>query len=261
MKMKFKGFKTVALNTRNYIAKNSPTILTGMGVAGLIGTTISGIQATPKAMRIIDANGPSRQYHEGNFNAPELTKLDIVKLCWKEYIPTIMLGAVSIGCIVGANSINLKRNAALAGLYSVTNNKLEEYEAKVRELLGDKAHEKVVDDIAKDRVLNTPANDHEIFRTGTGETLCMDAWSGRYFMQDIEILRQSENKINKMLLQEPFASVNDFYYFIGLPDIAMGNEIGWTSDDGIINLRLSSQLTAKDRPCVVVDWDCMPSYM
>ena len=41
-------------NVKTAMAKHSPEILTGIGIAGMIGTTVLAVKATPKALRLIE---------------------------------------------------------------------------------------------------------------------------------------------------------------------------------------------------------------
>lgn len=258
--------ESIALLSKNatkMMSKNSPTILTVMGVGGLVGTTVMAVKATPKALSLIGENGPSKRFAGGLYlDSLELTKVEIVKLCWKEYIPTVIMGSLSISCIVGANSVNLKRNAALVSLYSVASTNLKDYQGKVVELMGEKKHAKVLDEVAKKKIVDSPVSNNEvIFTNQGGETLCFDAFSGRYFRSDIDKIKKVENQLNKSLLEDDFVAVNDFYYELNLPNMKVGNSIGWHVDGGLIELRLSSQLTEKNEPCVVIDWVDTPIFL
>ena len=42
------------LNTRNFLGKHSPEILTGIGIAGLLSSTVLAVKATPKAIILRD---------------------------------------------------------------------------------------------------------------------------------------------------------------------------------------------------------------
>jgi hypothetical protein len=66
---------------KNIMIKNSPTILTGLGVAGLISTTVMAVRVTPKALNMLS----ELQDHATNFE-----KIQIV---WKLYIPTWLMDA------------------------------------------------------------------------------------------------------------------------------------------------------------------------
>lgn len=247
------------------LTKNSPTILTGLSVTGLLTTVGMAVQATPKAMAIIDDEFWERYEVEGcDYDyATRLKSLSFkekISLTWKCYVPTAIMGVLTIGCIIGANSINLRRNAALASVYSITETALKEYQAKVVETLGEAKAKKIKDDIAKDRVQNNPVNNKEVIITGKGEMLCYDPISGRYFKNDIEKIRKAQNDLNRDLLADMCISLNDIYYGIGLPETKIGDDLGWYINDGLIEFDFSSQLTENGEPCLVLGYKVDPRY-
>ena len=79
-----------------------------------------------------------------------LKKKEIVKLTWECYIPTAAVGLSTIACIIGAHNIHLRRNAALASLYSLTESAFKEYQSKVVETIGKNKELKVRDDVVSD---------------------------------------------------------------------------------------------------------------
>ena len=87
--------------------------------------------------------------------------------------------------------------------------------------------------------------------TGKGKSLCFDEMSGRYFLGDYDELHRIENRLGRMVLNEMWASINDFYSEIGLPFIPMGDKIGWDVDH-IPEFRFSSIVADDGRPCLVV---------
>jgi hypothetical protein len=241
--------------------KNSPVILTGLGVTGLVATTIMAVKATPKALQILEDEKNNRS-ENGNYDSSDwtLTAKDIIKLTWKCYMPAAIMGVVTIACIVRANSINLRRNAALVGVYSLSETALKEYRSKVVETIGKGAERKIKDEIAKDRVTNNPISDKEVVITGVGESLCYDALSGRYFKSDIEHIRQALNKLSRDLMSEQFITLNEVYGELDLKSTKMGDVIGWHIDDGLIEPDFSSQLTENGMPCLVLDYMTGPRY-
>ena len=122
----------ITKNLGGVISKNSPHILTGIGCAGLLSTAILSAKAAPKALRILELE---EEYREKKHFIP-MTRLDKVKLTWKCYIPAGVMGAVSIGCIIGANTVSTRRNAALASMYALTESAFREYKTKVVEEIG-----------------------------------------------------------------------------------------------------------------------------
>jgi hypothetical protein len=181
-------------------------------------------------------------------------------VCWKCYIPSAITGVTSTACLIGASSVNLRRNAALATAYTLSETALTEYREKVVETLGEKKEKVVRDAIAKDKVTNDPVNQQNIIITGKGETLCYDAMFGRYFRSDIDKLKKIANDLNRRMRDEMYISVNEFFYEVGLGDVAAGHDLGWNIDKGYIELEFSSQLASDGTPCLVIGFETPPTY-
>lgn len=248
---------TFVKSVRRSAAKHSPEILTGIGIAGMITSTVLAVKATPKAMVEIERERNKRLREP---DVVPLTKADIVKLTWKFYIPTVISGVTSIACLIGANSVNAKRNAALATAYKLSETALTEYREKVVETIGEKKEQLVRDKVAEERVKNNPVTNKEVIVTGSGNTLCLDVLSGRYFTSDMETLKRTANDLNKRMLSENYISLNEFYDELGLSHTLIGDQIGWNVDKGMIDLDFSSQIAEDGRPCLVVDYMIAPKY-
>lgn len=255
--MKTEGIKRATRKIGQAVSRNSPTILTGLSVAGLVTTVVLAVRATPKALQILE------EEHAHRWNNPDfcdLTKKEIVQLTWRCYVPSAIMGSITIACIIGTNSINLKRNAALASLYSLAETTLKEYQAKVVETIGEKKAKAIKDEVYKDKIKNHPVVDKEVFLTKIGDTLCYDVISGRYFKSDIESIRKIQNDLNRRLISDMYISLNEIYYALGLPSTKMGEEVGWVIEDGMLDFNFSSQLTDNGTPCLVIDYTVGPRY-
>lgn len=233
--------------------KHSPEILTGIGVAGMIATTVMAVKATPKAILLINEK-------EVELKVEKLTLAETVKTTWKCYIPAAITGVSSIACIIGASSVNARRNAALATAYTLSETALREYKDKVIETFGDKKEQAVRDAIAKDKVENNPVQNNEVHITDRGDTLCYDPLSGRYFKSSIEKLKRAENEINRRMLLDGAVSLNELYYEIGLDEIRVGNYLGWNAEKSLVDMCFSSQLATDGTPCIVLDFTVAPVY-
>lgn len=252
-------------NAQFILSKHSPEILTGLGIAGMVTTTVLAVKATPKALRLIKQEEEYREYDRDHgipdTIAPEkVSAIDVIKLCWKCYIPAAITGTVSIACLIGASSVNVRRNTALATAYKLSETALTEYREKVVETIGEKKEKTIKDAIAKDHVEKNPVKQQDIIVTGKGETLCYDMICGRYFKSDIDKLKKIENELNRRMIDEMYISLNEFYYEVGLDDVGAGHDIGWNIDRGYIELQFSSQLAADGTPCLVVGFNNPPSY-
>lgn len=237
--------KTIRNNVVNAISDKSPEILIGFGLAGMLTSTVLAVKATPKALDILEQEDR------------ELSKVDKVKLTWKCYAPAAIGYCASAACIIGANSVNSKRNAVLAGAYKISEAALLEYRDKVTEVLGEEKEKEIRDSIAEDRVRKTERKG-EVIVAGKGDTLCYDMHSGRYFKSNMDEIKRKLNEINYKLMQDNILSVNDFYDQIGLDPINTGYDFGWLVDDGLIQLYFTSILTEDGQPCLAVHFDNMP---
>lgn len=263
------NFKGIIGAIQSATIKHSPEILTGMGIAGMITTTILAVKATPKAMKLIEEEKifKEKEAHEGGtFSEKDkecdfkLTPLEVIKVAWKPYIPAIVTGGLSVTSLICASSTNARRNAALATAYSLSETALKEYREKVVETIGEKKEQAVLDKIAKDKIDRNPVVNNEVIITERGNTLCYDTISGRYFKSDPDMLKRVENELNRRMIDEMYVSLNEFYYEIGLNGTTMGHDLGWNMDKGYIELRFSSQLASDEQPCLVVDFNNAPQY-
>ena len=232
--------------------KHSPEILMGVGIAGMVTTTILAVKATPKALRLLELEKEDQAVES-------LSAKDAARTAWKCYIPAMGVGVASVICLIGASSVSARRNAALATAYSISETVLREYRDKVVETIGEKKEEEIHDAIAKDRVEKNPLSQNVVF-IQEGNTLCYDALSGRYFKSDMEKLKRAANDLYRQMLTEDYVSLNEFYYLIGLPNIKIGDDIGWNVDNGPMDLSFSTQLADDNTPCLVLDYEIVPTY-
>lgn len=227
---------------------SSPVILSGLAVAGVVSTAIFASKATVEAVASIDF---------ATRNDDKLPLKEQAKLVWRLYLPTAGMGVATIVCIIGAQSINSRRQAALISGFTIAETSFREYRDKTIELQGANADTKIRDSIQQDRVLADPSSS-EILILGQGHVLCYDKYSGRYFESDREEIRQAQNNINEAMLNgDMYASLNDFYGQIGLPPTKMGEGLGWSTEN-LLDLNFSSVLTGRGEPCLAIDFRTEP---
>ena len=268
--MKKLNLTKMVQDARNTAGKYSPQILTGLGIAGMLTTVVLAVKATPKALKNIDAE-KERQNDELSKQAKEqgidicekvtnLKPIDTVKATWKCYIPAVVTGAASTACLIGACSVNTRRTAALATAYKISETALHEYREKVIETIGEKKEEEVRDKVAQQKLADNPVASNTVIITTKGNTLCYDAFSGRYFRSDIEKIRRAENSINRRMFTDMYVSLNEFYDELELDHTDIGHQLGWNMDDGLLEIDFSSQLTEDGEPCLVISYNHSPKY-
>lgn len=250
------NIKSLIKAAGGFIEKNSPQILTGLGVAGVVSTAIMTGRATVQAQKAIFEDKLEKEMAAEGDDILYTWK-DKVKASWKCYIPPAIMCGCSVACIIGSQSINTKRNAALATVYSLTKSTLEEYQDKVVETIGEKKEELLRGEIDQKKLDSKPASGEHIIETGRGKVLCFDSLSGRYFRHNMEVIRRIVNDLNHDLLGVMWVPLNDFYYALGLEGIKLGDEIGWTVDD-LIEVKFTSKVSDEGEPCLVLDYDVVP---
>jgi len=271
MKMLLESVGKAAKLLSGFLTKNSPHILTGLAVTGVVTTTILGIKATPKAVAMIQ---DELYYEKGvdlynggrGYTVSEQIRLlgvrAVASLVWRCYLPTAAVGTATIGCILFSNSIHTRRNAALAGIYTLTEAAFKEYQEKVVETIGKNKELQIRDNISADRIqTNALSGSTEVIITGKGEVMCYDSMSGRYFKSDADKIRKVVNELNRDLMSEMFISLNEFYAEIGLDRIKLGDDIGWDIERQLIDVRFSTQLTENEEPCLVLNYNVIPKHI
>lgn len=68
------------------VSKYGPEIAVGVGIAGMITTTVLAVKATPKALKLID-----EAKKEKAEEAVELKPTEMVKVAWKPYVPAMIV--------------------------------------------------------------------------------------------------------------------------------------------------------------------------
>lgn len=240
---------------RASVSKHSPEILTGIGIAGMITTTVLAVKATPKALKMIEEQEETIQ--------DELTPIETVKVAWKPYVPAVAIGTVSIACLVGANSVNARRNAALATAYKLSETAFSEYKHKVIETIGEKKERVVREQVAQAKVEKNPVTKNEVIVAGAGGVLFLEPVSGRYFTSDIETIRRIINDFNYRLTtgMEEYISLSEFYDAINLSHTSTSDYIGWNlGRDGLIDTTFSPTVADDGRPCLVLEYSVSPRY-
>ena len=203
-----------------FLSANSSSILIGVGIAGVVATAVSSGKAAVKASHILEEL-------EYTSDEPPTTK-EKFKAVAPAFIPPFIFGTATIGCFCGAHSIDLKKQATAAFVAAASKRTAEETEAKVEELFGSKKAKSVKDEIAKDEVKERPPKKEDIWRTGNGTIIMRDGvMGGPDFETDIEMLKAVFNQLNNRLNQYESVTVNDLKYALGLPQIEIGEDIGW----------------------------------
>lgn len=232
------------------IKANSPVILSVAAGVGTITTAILVGKASYQAANVI------REYEENNAPAinPKERLKDRTRLVWKLYIPSTISTVSTVACVIGANRMETKKTIAANAVLAVTERAYSDYRNKIVEELGPRKDQSIRDKVVADQVTNNPPPSQDVLVTGPGNVLCCELFTMRYFACDMEKLRRANNELNSKLLKHDYATLDDFYYMLGLSPTTTSGNIGWQSDK-LMDLIFSTTLSDDGRPCITFEYN------
>lgn len=233
---------------KSVVTANSPVLLLGTSIAGVVTTAIVSARAGYKARGIID---------EKQAEQPDvpLTRKEQAQLTWLCYAVPGVTAASTIAGITGLHMVHSKRNATIAGLYALTQSKLDDVQEEAEKLLGAKKSQQLNDNLAQKQI-DKNGNYAEPVPTGGGTDLWYDAWTDRFFYSSMNEIAKGVNDANAFLLSEGDLDLNTFYDRIGLNPIPSGTELGWSGEPIDIHYgsvlhpdgRSAGSITFRDEP-------------
>lgn len=239
----------------SYIYDNSATILTILGSAGVITTAVMSSKAVPKAQLLLEQKETFKMDEYGE----QLTKFERMLAVMPAYIPTILMGAGTIACILGANHINKQQQAALYSAYAYLSCSFGEYKEKVKELFGEDKEREVRAAIAKDKKM-------EIHEKLEDSLTLYDEWGQRYFTITKDKYQRAIYEINKMYNFTGEMTLNNLYEFFDLDPIPGGDFLGWSALKDFeccgvawINIKLTPLEMVDDHEVYVLEFNIDPS--
>ena len=231
---------------KRFLRLNASTIMTGIATVGVIATSITTAKATVKAVRLLDSKKSSQ--------AEPMSTGEIIKLTAPIYISTFVMGASTVACLLSANAFNRRQQASLVSAYTIVNSSYRSYRNKVRELYGEEAHEKIVNEIAIEKAEEIAVYTETIGIFGnllpadyvTSAMVFFDEYSGRFFESTIEQVVIAEYSLNRNFTQRGYAYLNEFYEFLGLEKTDFGQTVGWVIEDEIYWIDFNHRMAKTD---------------
>lgn len=245
---------------QRFYKRHATTILTCIGGIGVIATTITAIKATPKAMELLEEAKEEK--------GENLTTVEKFNVAGPTYIPTILLGVGTISCMVGANVMNKRRQAALVSAYTLVDSSYKQYKQKLKELYGEETHNTVMDAIMVEKAENIGVNAPGFVNSNNlyvdeqrGDTrLFYDEYGKRFFETTLEQVISAEYHLNRNYTMRGYTVLNEFYEFLGLEPTDFGGEVGWViNDEGTFWIEFNHRQTVVNgRDCIVIDMPFAP---
>lgn len=239
------------------VSKNSPSILAGVAIAGVVVTAVAMVKATVKSAEIIEDHEKQMADLDRKFDSDKTIDEETQKQLRKQvtintikdlapnYIPPLIMMGATIACIVGCNSKHIRRQAALAAAYNVSESTLRSYEAKMRALVGDKKTETVKDEANIERLKTIVGSSPAVIETGKGSELFVDNQTGQLFRSNMEYVRHCVTDIDNRLTDmggDTFIPLNDLLMAWGCHTCEFGKDFGFN-----VETRAQTRMTIFDQ--------------
>lgn len=263
MKLKENLVRTFS-KTKLNVQKHSPEILMIGGAIGVVTSAVMACRATTKLSKVMNEHKTTVEQIHHVANNPEVlpenktyTKEDVKKdlaitytqtsmKLVKLYAPSVLLGALSLTCMISSSNILKKRNAALAAAYAAVDNGFKNYRSNVVERFGEEVDKelrynikaKEFEEVEKDE----NGNEKKVKKTvnvATGVDMYSpyakvfdcgcDNWQ-KDAEHNLWYLRQQQNYANEKLRAQGYLFLNDVYEMLGIPRTKAGQAVGWVYD-------------------------------
>ena len=233
------------------LQKHSPTILVGIGAAGVIATAVLAARATLKLEDIlVDAQKDLRTIDEIVAKDRGVSDDDALQAkAWvyakagmgiaKLYGPTFVVGAATISCFVGSHNIMTKRNAGLAAAYKAVDSAFKKYRANVIKDLGEDKDLEYRYDLDSDatEVIGKTEDGADIMKSTRSSTEAPSMYArffdetNRNWQRNVDnnrmFLRMQQNWLNDRLLARGHVFLNEAYEALGMEHTKAGAVTGW----------------------------------
>ena len=294
--MNIKGMLTnvskVTGRTGLKVKKYSPEILVGLGIVGMVGTTVLACKSTIKAVDILEETKETlskiENVHESNVES--YTEEDYRKDMAITYIQTgvkllkvywmpITTGIVSIGCIFGSTRILRARNIAIGAAYKTLQKAFDDYRNRVINEFGKEKDEKFrygieeetikVEEIGEDgKKKKVKASQEMIDVNKISEYAKFFDSSSKYWAkmpeQNLLFLKGKQNYFNDLLRTRGHVFLNEVYDALDIDHTMCGAVTGWIlneNGDGFVDFGIFNGEEANRRfvngleNCILLDFN------
>jgi hypothetical protein len=233
------------------LQKASPQVLLGVGIVGMVGSTVLACRATLKVDTVLD-EAKSKLDLAKNLEHEEYSEKDRsrdISLIYFQsgvkvarlYAPAVIVGVASIYALRTSHGILTRRNLALTAAYSALETGFDQYRARVVEKYGEDEDRnlrygtrevEIVDPETnkKKKVTRVSLEDPSIYAR------FFDSFSPSWNKEpeyNLVFLKCQQNYANDLLRSRGHVFLNEVYDMLGIPRSKAGAVVGWLlSPDG-----------------------------
>jgi len=192
----------------SFLQKNDTKILTGFGVAGLLGACVATGFAT---VRAIDAVNDEKE----RLGVDKLDTKTTLKVTWKYYVGPAAMAAASATAIICSDVKDNKAKAGLGAALAVseqTVHEMQRYKEEVIKTIGEKKEEEIEQKLIEEKVKENDPLSVQLALLGPGLTLMYEPITNQYGVMKLNDVQTAINNVNADLIINNHLSVNEYIY-------------------------------------------------
>jgi hypothetical protein len=229
------------------LQKHSPRLLFGLGIGGVVVSTVMACRATLKLEETLDESQDKihavnvhremneietyseSQFHKDMLKAKAGAAVKVVRL----YAPSAVVGAAAIGALTGSHVTLVRRNDALAAAYATVQASFNAYRDRVKAELGEDREKELRYDVQDHK---TKGKNGEVVKVAQAP----DFLYSRFFDEEnrnwkpVEeqnrfFLEAQQRYFNQLLHARGHVFLNEVYDSLGYERSKAGQAVGWLS--------------------------------
>lgn len=253
-----------------FAKRHSNVILTTAGSVGVVATAVAAVKCHEKHTMAIEDAEYEWSHEENEEPLPTRKKVSVAVKC---YWPAAMICAATITCFIANGVISAKKVANLGAAYNVAVTSLNECKkvyakAKpaIEQKLKEEGDEKNKTDEANEDLSRWKKPDHtdtkiKITKTGKGDVLFKEPFTGQFFYSDPEFVRSVINEVNEVISQGGDCSLNEFFDRLLIEPSLVGDDFVWeVIVTGNMQIGFGSGVYMGNEPYILIEYKTMPYY-
>jgi len=225
--------------------KGSPKVLFGVGVVGMVGSTVLACRATLKMDEIAEEAKDKLEIAK-NLEHPEYSEKDrqrdisliyfqsSVKIA-RAYLPAIVIGGLSIAALTQSHNILTRRNAALTAAYTALERGFDQYRRRVIDKYGEEEDRNFRYGSHEVEILDPETQKKKtVTRVAPGDPSIYARFFDSYSVNwnkdpeyNLYFLKCQQNWANDKLHSRGHIFLNEVYDLLGLDRSKAGAVVGW----------------------------------
>ena len=229
------------------INENLPHILTGVATIGVVATSAETAKAVIRVKKLDEDN------------ADERPASDKAKSVIKSFIPAIITGALTIGCIISSDVVHTKRYTSLLGAFMLAKSEAPKLKNKVVEMVGPEKAKEIEHAVKSEEIKKLEAGSKLDETSKYMKYRVVDLVTGATFKSSYAALLRGEAAVAKEVARTGNATLEWFYGTVtdevDYPEIA--TRIYWDQEQrrDLMDLRIDANVTSDGEVYLTIDYE------